>query len=417
MGCSFSYDVGIIGIGRVGLPLGIALSELGFKTIGIDKDESLINLVNNKKMPFFDEGCDELLLKVDFKATKDKTIIKAIRNIIITVGTPLLPAIEADLSQIYSVIDDIIEYGQRGQNIILRSTVAPKTTQSVKKYIEQKTGLAIGDGLFLSFCPERILEGRALEELRSLPQIIGAEDDESFNKARDIFIKLTQEIYRTTFVSAELVKLFNNTHRYINFAIANEFTMIAESFGQNIYDILYMANNNYPRGGIANPGLTAGACLRKDFGMLSEAIPYADILLNSWKINEYIPKFLVDTLLKKEDIYNKIVAVLGYSFKKDADDVRESLVPKLIRYLEKEAPKQIKVCEPNIKGNLEKYENYDLEYAINDADIIVIAINHSIFYKSRDVILYNIKSSAYVIDIWNVLNNGNIVFRKDKLQS
>ena len=406
------YDVGIIGIGRVGLPLGLSLASKGFKVVGIDIDKGLISKVNNKIFPFQEKGYDKIIKEYEFLATDDPSIISDVQNIIITVGTPLNEHIETDLKQIVNAINSMIEYLKEGHNIILRSTIAPGTTKFVKKFLEQKTDLIFGSSLFISFCPERIVEGQAMIEFESLPQIIGAEDDLSYNKANELFNKLAPETLRTNFISAELVKLFNNISRYINFSVANQFSIIADTYDVDIYDIIRMTNYKYPRGVISQPGFTAGTCLRKDFGMINESIPYTDLLLSAWKINEFMPKFLVDNTKKRTKIDSKIISVLGYTFKKDVDDVRDSLIPKLIRYLERETPKTIYVNDPNLGNKIdENYNNISLDSCIPDSDIIYIAINHKEYEKNINKIISLAKKGTWFIDLWNVSKKGKIFYK------
>ena len=218
-----------------------------------------------------------------------------------------------------------------GHLLCLRSTVAPGTTRFVHKWIERHTRLRVGKEIFLAFCPERIAEGRAYEELHTLPQIIGAEDDESHRRAAELFAHLAPEILPSSYVTAELVKLFNNILRYVHFALANQFAMIADEFGANIYETRRLANYKYPRSFLAAPGMTAGTCLRKDFGMINEWSPYPDMLLSAWKVNEYVPAFLVDHLLQRTEIHDTVVAILGFSFKAETDDVRDSLAAVALR--------------------------------------------------------------------------------------
>lgn len=413
----FTKDIAIIGIGRVGLPLALSLSEIGFKVIGIDINHNTVELVNKGIMPFDESGCDELIKNVELRATTDIAEISSVNNIIITVGTPLMGHIETDLSQITKVINDILPHLQSGHNIILRSTVAPKTTEYVKKLIEQKTNFIFGHNIFLSFCPERIAEGKALKEIKELPQIIGCDDDKSFEKAESIFSKLTTDIFKTSYTSAELTKLFNNISRYINFAVANQFTIVAENYGENINEIIQMANYKYPRGGIPTPGLTAGTCLRKDFGMINESIPYTDLLLSAWKINEFMPKFLIDNLKGRTQIHNKNVAVLGYSFKNDTDDTRDSLVPKLIRYLQREVPNQIKIHDPYLNDVIDCiYPNYKIEESLESADVIYIATNHSIFINEKDKLIGMVGRDVWFVDLWNVLGTGKIFIKAGEMK-
>ena len=408
----FEKDIAIIGVGRVGLPLGLSLASEDFTTIGIDIDKKLIDSVNCKTFPFNEPGYDELIKKVDFTCTDEISTVQNCENIIITVGTPLLAHIETDLSQVKRVISSILPHIRQGHNIMLRSTIAPKTSLFVKNYLEQKTGFTVGKDIFFSFCPERLAEGKAMMELYELPQIIGSEDTMSGLKAENIFAKLTSDILHTNFISAELVKLFNNISRYVHFSIANQFAIIADNYNANIYDIINMTNYKYPRGVIPQPGMTAGTCLRKDFGMINETIPYTDLLLSAWKVNEYMPLFLVENMKQKTSLLNKRIAILGYTFKKDVDDTRDSLIPKLVRYIERENPIEINIHDPFLGTIIDgEYENKSLEEALKNADIVYLAINHTIFSEKVNAIFDQCGSHVWFADIWNVCKNQRIFFQ------
>lgn len=405
-------DVGIIGTGRVGLPLALSLSQKKLGVIGFDINKDRVDQINNKIMPFREKDCDILIKDVNLYATSDFSLIADVRNIIITVGTPLLSHIETDLSQIQNVLNTIKKYLRVKQNIILRSTVAPGTTEYVKKYLERATGFKIGRDLFLSFCPERIMEGKALEELSNLPQIVGSEDKISASRSEQLFSSLVNHILHTDYISAELIKLFNNISRYVRFGLANQFALIAEEYNKNIFEIIDMANYNYPRDKIALPGLTAGTCLRKDFGMINENIPYQDILLSAWKVNEYMPNFLVKKLKNKTRLTGKNIGILGYTFKKDSDDVRDSLVPKLIRYLEREVPNSLIVHDPYLKEINNKIFKISLEDIVEKAEIIILAINHSLYEENIDLIIKQSKAYTWFVDIWNISKRCKIFFQK-----
>ena len=406
-----NLKVSIIGIGRVGLPLALFLESLGCKVVGIDKDSEVLRDVRKKKMSFDEPGCAALLKKT--KMTISPSIQSGVRGsdyIIITVGTPLYNHIESDLSYIKSVCTDLCGSLKEGQTIILRSTVAPGTTSYLKNFVEDNTSLKIGKNFGLAFCPERLAENQAIEELGLLPQIIGTEDNFSKKTTNKLFNLFGVELLFTNYLSAELIKLFNNVHRFTDFAVANQFSVIAEKYNQNIYEIINMANKNYPRGHIPSPGLTAGTCLRKDFGLLNESSPAPDLFLSAWKINEHMPFHLVNSAKKYTKIRGKTIAVLGYGFKKNSDDIRDSLVPKLLRYIEREVPKKVLLCEPNIpKKNIEGFKNTDLNSCLKKADIIFIAINHDAFNK--ETILGKIKKNAWCVDLWNVLGQKQLVLR------
>lgn len=405
--------VAVVGLGRVGLPLALFLESLGMKVTGIDRDVPMLELLRKKKMPFHEEGCDELLRSSEITFTDSILEAREADYIVITVGTPLYNHIEADLGSVRAVCRDLVSVLRPGHTVLLRSTVAPETTLYIRNYLEMHTGLSVGSDIGLAFCPERLAENHALKELRLLPQIIGTEDELSRERAKALFKRFAVRLFFTNYLSAELVKLFNNISRYLDFAVANQFAVIANQYHQNIYDIIHMANEDYPRGFIYSPGFTAGTCLRKDFGLLNERTAAPDLLLSAWKINEHMPYHLVEALTRYESLYDKNVAVLGYTFKKNSDDTRDSLVPKLVRYIERHVPKKITICEPHLEmDEIDGYPNVTLEKCLEDADVVFIAMNHDHFvYRNA---LLKIRKSAWVVDIWNALGQNQFIFRKDQ---
>jgi len=407
-------NVAVIGVGRVGLPLALFLESLGMKVTGIDRDAGMLAQLRKKTMPFHEEGCAELLAESSIRFTDSIADARESDYIIITVGTPLYNHIEADLGSVRAVCTELIPILRPGQMVILRSTVAPETTLYIRQFLEMHTGLVVGRDFGLGFCPERLAENHALKELRQLPQIIGTEDDRSRDMAKALFKRFSVRLFFTNYLSAELVKLFNNISRYLDYAVANQFAIIANQYQQNIYDIIHMANEDYPRGFIFSPGFTAGTCLRKDFGLLNERTATPDLLLSAWKINEHMPFHLVEALTRYVPLYDKKVAVLGYTFKKNSDDTRDSLVPKLVRYIERHVPKSITLCEPNLdRSVIDGYPNAGLEECLADADVVFVAMNHDHFVYHNA--LLKIQKAAWVVDIWNALGQNQFIFRKDMI--
>ncbi|MHC4946781.1 MAG: nucleotide sugar dehydrogenase [Planctomycetota bacterium] len=402
----FVHDVCILGTGRVGLPLGLSLLETGTSVVGVDIDADLRAAVNDGRMPFHEPGYDDLVARKAFIVHESPEVVAQSRALIVTVGTPLHNHIETDLAQVQRVLESIGPHLRPGQLLCLRSTVAPGTTAFVRRWLERNTSYRVGHDLLLAFCPERIAEGKAYEEIHSLPQIVGTEDEASRDAACALFSRLAPEVLPTDYVTAELVKLFNNILRYVHFALANQFALVADTFGANIYETRRLANYKYPRSFLASPGFTAGTCLRKDFGMINEWSPYPDMLLSAWKMNEYAPAFLVDHLMKRAPIHDRRVAVLGFTFKQDTDDIRDSLAPKLWRYIHRQLPLEIRVTDHNLPDPIQEpsigsLRNWTAAEAIADAECVFVATNHS----GYDEVLRDLARrhpDAWVADIWNV---------------
>jgi UDP-N-acetyl-D-mannosaminuronic acid dehydrogenase len=410
-----AYEVCIVGTGRVGLPLALTFTESGISAVGLDVNKELAQLVNEGVMPFQEPGYEKIIATRQFVVVHDPAIVSQAETIIITVGTPLHNHVETDLTQIQDVLEAIGDYLRPGQLLCLRSTVAPGTTEFVAKWIRQNTELQVGNDFFLVFCPERIAEGKAYEEIRTLPQIVGAADDASRARAAALFGRITQEILLTDYVTAELVKLFNNILRYVHFALANQFAMVADSFGANIHEARRLSNHGYPRSFLAAPGLTAGTCLRKDFGMLNEWNPYPDMLLSAWKMNEFMPNFLVNHLSLRVDVHDRRVAILGFAFKANTDDVRDSLAPKLWRYVHRKLPAEIRISDHNLPdpipdAGLRGSRNWPLDEALKEADIVFVATNHDGYHEAL-CDLATSRPDAWVADIWNVGRTDQIFYQ------
>ena len=168
------------------------------------------------------------------------------------------------------MVDDLLPVLREGHSLVLRSTVAPGTTEWVAGYIEQRRGFHVGEDLFVSHVPERIAENHFLEEIATLPCIVGRRRRGSGERAAELFEVFGTEIVQTTPAQAELAKIWTNILRYAQFALPNLLMMECEQYGANVFDVIELINHDYPRGGIDGPGLTAGACLRKDFAFSEE---------------------------------------------------------------------------------------------------------------------------------------------------
>jgi len=410
--------VSVIGIGRVGFPLALVLADKGFLVYGIGKDFSHIEKINSGEMPFIEQGAPSLLkkhLKKNFFATTDYSYIKKSDYIILTLGTPVDENMNPVYEQITSAIEKAKQYLKPGQTLILRSTVSPQTTNYVKSLIEDMGKIKVGENFYLAFCPERIAEGKAIEEIISIPQIVGGVEKKSTKKAGDLFRNMGVLVIETDAVSAELAKLFTNMYRYINFAMSNEFMVLANNYHRDIYEIVNLVNFKYKRGGLALPGLTGGPCLFKDGFFLISDLPFMDLISASWKINESMPLHLVKMVRERMKLEKKKVALLGLAFKPEIDDIRESLSFKVRKALLRERA-EVVLHDPYVKDYVNQRVEKDVYKAIEKADLLFIATNHK-KYLSLDLkkIRELVKENCIICDVWNVFKTDKIVFTINQL--
>jgi len=406
-------NISVFGVGRVGLPLALFFAEHGQKVMGVDVDESRVESLSKGVMPFYEEGANKLLKKHInklFTVTTDaKNAVKQSDAIILTLGTPVDEHVNPVFSQIEKALGDIAPYLKKDQILILRSTVTPGTTEYLKRFIEKNTKFKVGKDFFLAFCPERIAQGFSLEELKEIPTIIGTLDKESAKRAEKVFSTFTNKIIHSDARSTELAKLFTNMYRYINFAIANEFMMIADIHGRNIYEIIELVNKDYKRGGLKVPGFTAGPCLFKDGFFLIDKIPFTELIMNSWKLNESVPAYLIEKIKETKNLENAKVAILGLTFKKNSDDTRNSLSFKARKIFAAEGS-QVMLHDPYIKTD-------PLEKVLKKADVVFIAMNHD-YYKDMDknVLKSSIKKDALICDIWNMSGLNKIFYTVSEIK-
>jgi UDP-N-acetyl-D-mannosaminuronic acid dehydrogenase len=377
------------GCGHVGLPLGLLFADRGAEVTLLDIDPRKVEQINGGTMPFIERGADSLLRRLigrSLTATLDDRCLSEADAVITVVGTPVDRHLNPNVNELYRSMDDVICSMKDGSLLVLRSTVYPGMT----KLIYERTR-ALGRNILLSFCPERIAEGKAIEEMSTLPQIVSAFEPAALARARTLFLKLTQSVIELEPLEAELAKLFTNSWRYLNFAISNQFYVLAESCGLDFYRIYDAVTREYPRmKSFAKPGFAAGPCLLKDTLHLA-AFSRNNFFMGhtAMLINEGLPNFIVEQL-RRSDLSHRCVAILGMAFKADSDDTRESLSYKLRNLLQLEA-KEVLCSDPYVAGP----GLVPLDEAMARADVVILGVPHSVY---RDL---QIPSGKTVVDIWN----------------
>jgi UDP-N-acetyl-D-mannosaminuronic acid dehydrogenase len=397
------FDVAIIGCGRIGLPLALSFADRGLRVLGVENDPERLAAVREARMPFDEPGAAEVLARVcaaDAMVWSERVADAArARHIVLTLGTPALSHIEIDMRDIRSALDDLLPLLRPGHSVILRSTIAPGTTDFVAGYLQKHRGLVAGEDIGVAHVPERIAAGRFFEEIESLPCIVGGVGPGSGEAAAGLFEIFGAPIRQTTPVQAELAKIWTNILRYTMFALPNRLMMECEMHGASVFEVIDLINRDYPRGGMPQPGFTAGTCLRKDFAFSEERSPAPGMLLAVSRVHEGVPLFVVDGLRRRlGSLEGRKVAVLGLAFKADTDDERDSLAHKLVRLLERELA-DVAVHDPHVHTPTQS-----LGEAILDAHAVVMATNHSDFRDAGVLrqIADSARRDAVVADPWNI---------------
>jgi UDP-N-acetyl-D-mannosaminuronic acid dehydrogenase len=392
-----ALDIVIVGgCGHVGLPLALSLADCGYRVGIYDIDAAKVAQVKSGDVPFMENGAEALLKKMlptgRLQLAADPSIVQGADTIVLVIGTPIDEFMNPSVRIFDRVVDELVPYLQRpvGKDsalIILRSTVFPGTTESVERRLQDA-----GIRAEVVFCPERIAEGHALEELRTLPQLVGATSDSAFERAGKIFERLGSSTVRTTPLESELAKLLTNTWRYIKFAIANQFFQIAHRSGLDYNQVLDAVRRDYPRAAdLPGPGFAAGPCLLKDTMQLSAFTPdHFPIGQAAMQINEGLPNYVVDTLNSRKPLLGRTVGILGMAFKGESDDPRASLSYKL-RKLAAFKGARVMCTDPFVQD-----PSFDpLEKVLSESEIIVIAAPHHA-YRKLDL------AGREVVDIWGM---------------
>jgi UDP-N-acetyl-D-mannosaminuronic acid dehydrogenase len=394
----FARDVVIIGgCGRVGLPLGVAFASRGLAVTLYDINANAVDVVNAGRLPFTEHGADEPLAAAvqdgRLVASTDPASVRTAEHIVVVVGTPVDEHLNPNLAAVPNAIERCVEYLQDGQLLILRSTVHPGVTALTEKLLT-RYGLDVD----VAFCPERIAEGKAMTELFDLPQIVSARNPRAMGRAEKLFRALTEQIVQVSPEEAELAKLFTNTWRYIKFAAANQFWMMANDFGLDFDRVRHAITYEYPRAAdMPGPGFAAGPCLFKDTMQLAAFNNNHFVLGHSaMLINEGLPLYLVSRLEARFDLAELTVGVLGMAFKGGSDDPRESLAYKLRKILTMKA-KETLCSDPYIADS----RFVPMAEVLERADVVVIGAPHP---EYRDLV-----TDKPVADIWGITGRGVLV--------
>lgn len=387
----FPYDVCVVGgCGRVGLPLALAFASVGLRVAIHDLNDASVATVKSGVMPFFEEGAQELLPDVlarGLVVANDLALVGQAENVVVIVGTPIDGHLNPSVSAFSRFAEELCQVMRDGQLLILRSTVYPGTTRRTAALLERG-----GKRVDVSFCPERVAEGKALQEFRTLPQLVSGIGSAACSRANRLFSLLSDEVIELSPEEAELAKLFTNSWRYIQFATANQFYMIASDHNADFYRIYDAMRWNYPRTqGFPKAGFAAGPCLFKDtmqlvaFNNNNFFLGHAAML-----INEGLPNFIVSKLRAAHSLRGKTVGILGMAFKGDIDDSRDSLSYKLRKVLDYEQARVL-CTDPFVRDE----RLLPLEQVMAESEILILGTPHQAYRE------LTFAPHQEVVDVWN----------------
>jgi UDP-N-acetyl-D-mannosaminuronic acid dehydrogenase len=393
-------DVTVVGgAGHVGIPLVLALAEAGLRVNVNDLNQEILNTLKQGRVPFIEHGAAEALSKalankrLVFSNSPDR--VSTGGPVIITIGTPIDEFLNPLRRVVQDCIDALLPSLADGQLLVLRSTVFPGTTDWLASYIKAK-----GRKLKVAFCPERVVQGYGLKELREMPQLVSGTSPEAELGAVKLFERIAPEVVVLSPIEAEFAKLFANAYRYIEFAATNEFYLIAKSAGVDYHRVLKAMKHNYPRlKSMPRPGFAAGPCLVKDTMQLSAfarnqfGLGHAALL-----INEGLVLHVVEDLKRNYDLANMTVGLLGMAFKAESDDTRASLSYKFKKVLSGQV-RAIVTTDPFVTIDPDLMP---LDAVIAQSDLMILGAPHDA-YRDADF------KGKPVFDVWSHLEGAHVI--------
>jgi UDP-N-acetyl-D-mannosaminuronic acid dehydrogenase len=383
------------GCGHVGLPLALAFAAQGHAVDLLDTSPERVALVNSGRMPFHEDDAEPLLAESirngRIKATTDPTVLEDAAAVIVTIGTPVDEYLDPSVGEFDRALTRLLHQVRPGQLLILRSTVFPGMTDRLARQLEQ---MGRGD-VDLAYCPERIVQGKSLSELKQLPQLVAGVTPQAARRTAALFRLICPKVLLLRPIEAELAKLFCNAWRYINFAIANQFYVMAQHFGADFHSIYHALREDYPRmQSLARPGFAAGPCLLKDTMQLG-AFNHGSFVLGqaAMMINEGLPYLVVQDIKRGYPLADMTVGILGMAFKPESDDPRSSLSYKLRKILLLEC-KRVLCTDPYVPDT----GLMPLAEVLDQADLLIVGTPHACY---RDL-----KCRQPIIDITGTIKKA-----------
>ncbi len=411
--------IGIVGMGYVGLTLSVALADRGFTIWGIENHLETLSKLQCGEPHFHEKGfasrLRQALAKGSLRFVESLSEIgNSLSVYIITVGTPLSASGASRIDMIKKIAGETCHHMSDDGLVILRSTVRLGTTREVVLPLLRRSGKSF----MLAYCPERTIEGNAIEELSHLPQIIGAIDEASLWRASSIFQHMTATtIHVSSLEAAEIIKLLDNSFRDVSFAIGNEIALLCEAAGLDGQEVVNAANKGYDRTNIPFPGFVGGPCLHKDPHILIESMQrydYAPHLISYGRqINKSLPNYVCQKIRSRIELGSGTghkITVMGLAFKghPETSDLRASPSLDLVAILNKIYP-DAHLCGHDFVINDQAIrktglEAVSVEEGFEEASLVIIATNNKRYqWLDIDLLTKRMVTPRMIFDVWSVL--------------
>jgi UDP-N-acetyl-D-mannosaminuronic acid dehydrogenase len=395
----------VLGQGYIGLPTALLFANGGHEVVGIDVNKRVVETLKAGKMPFEEQGFQELLdSAIAKKAFRAESLVEEADAFLVAVPTPFDSEMHmADLKYVVSACEMIVPHLRKGNLVIIESTIPPNTCDKQVRHILEESGLKMCEDFYVSHCPERAIPGNTLHEMVNNDRVIGGVDEKSTRLTAELYSSFVKgNLHLTTSTTAEMIKLMENTFRDVNIALANEFAQIADDYGIDIWKAIEIANK-HPRVNILKPGPGVGGhCIAIDPWFLTENANNSSLIMMSRQINNSMPQYVLKMVKEMlTGIENPTITVFGVAYKGDIADTRATPAKKFIKLAEKEGFK-VKIYDPFVKEW--SYPILGLEEAVEGSDCIVVLTDHSEFREMEPSGFLEKMSNFNVLDTRKIIN-------------
>ncbi|UCE37907.1 MAG: nucleotide sugar dehydrogenase [Thermoplasmata archaeon] len=413
----------VVGMGYVGIPVACAFAKKGFNVIGINRSKPKVDMINQGespikgKEPHLQELLAEQVSKKKLSATQNFSVCKDAYAILISVQTPFdTQKMEPNYSSLESALKDIGKNLSKGTLVVIESTIAPTTMDKiVKPILEEESGLTAGKDFYLANCPERVMPGRLLQNIKEYDRVVGGINEESANMAVELYSNIVEgELFPTDSLTAEIVKTAENAYRDVQIAFANEIAQICEKLGMNAYEVKDLVNK-CPFRDMHIPGAGVGGhCLPKDSWLLAYGVKNKlspKLIALARNINDFMPHHMVELTesalseaqLKMQDA---VISILGVAYLADSDDTRNSPAQTIINELKNKGAK-IRAHDPFVKDFEDVEMSDNLDEALASSDCLVLVTAHSAYQNLKLDHIKKLMRNPIIVD-------GRNMFDKDE---